>query len=47
MRKRNTAWSVPDEFQGYSDNNFITRAIDARSDIIESRIFALVKNNVR
>jgi len=47
MQRRRTYWSVPQEFQGYPDNNFLTRAIDARSDIIESRIFALVKNNVR
>lgn len=47
MRRRPTSWSVPSQFQGYSNNNFITRAINTRADIIEQRIINLLKHSIR
>lgn len=40
------SWSVPPEYQGYPDNNFITRLIDKRAPIMQQRIFTYVDNTV-
>jgi len=42
-----TRWGVPPEFSGTKDNNFVTRAIDSVSTIMEDGITQILKESVR
>lgn len=42
-RRRGRSWSVPNEFSGVQDNNWITRAIDSGDDEIEKTIISTVQ----
>jgi hypothetical protein len=42
-QSRGQSWSVPGQFQGSAEDNFITRAIDSRLSIIEQRVFKFIK----